>query len=116
MSGSAIDPERGVCYVGSHDGNLYALDAENGRELWRFSTGGRIVGCPTTTGDRVVVGSKDRTCYAVDATDGTRVWGVEFDGWVTSTPVVTDRGIYLAERAPEGASGDPGHAYALRPR
>jgi len=116
MSGSAIDPERGVCYVGSHDGNLYALDAGNGRELWRFPTGGRIVGCPTTTGDRVVVGSKDRTCYAVDATDGTRVWGVEFDGWVTSTPVVTDRGIYLAERAPEGASGDPGHAYALRPR
>jgi outer membrane protein assembly factor BamB len=114
MSGPAIDPERGVCYVGSHDGNLYALDTRDGSELWRFDTDGRIVGCPTTTGDRVVVGSKDRSCYAVDARDGSQVWAVELDGWVTSTPLVTDRGVYVAERAPEGADGPPGHAYALR--
>jgi outer membrane protein assembly factor BamB len=115
MSGPAVDPERGVCYVGSHDGNLYALDAGTGEEVWRFETGGRIVGCPTTTGRRVVAGSKDRSVYAVDARDGSLVWELPLDGWVTSTPLVTDRGIYVAERAPEGADGPPGHAYALRP-
>ncbi|WP_276257811.1 PQQ-binding-like beta-propeller repeat protein [Haloglomus litoreum] len=115
MSGPAIDVGRGVCYVGSHDGNLYALDADEGTELWRFGTGGRVVGCPVTTGTRVVCGSKDRSVYALDTSDGTEVWSLELDGWVTSTPLVTGRGIYVAERAPEGADGPPGHAYALRP-
>jgi outer membrane protein assembly factor BamB len=115
MSGPAIDVGRGVCFIGSHDGNLYALDAGSGAELWRYSTGGRIVGCPATTVDRVVVGSKDRSVYALDTSDGTEVWELELDGWVTSAPLLTEDGIYVTERAPEGADGPPGHAYALRP-
>lgn len=115
MSGPAIDPERGVVYIGSHDGNCYALDADTGTEIWRFGTGARVVGCPTATRERVVFGSKDRSCYAVSAADGSLVWSMEFDGSVTSTPLVTDRGVYLAERAPKGSDGPPGHAYALRP-
>jgi outer membrane protein assembly factor BamB len=115
MSGPAVDPERGVVYIGSHDGNCYALDAGTGTEIWRYGTGSRIVGCPTATRERVVFGSKDQSCYAVAAADGAEVWSMEFDGWMTSTPLVTDRGVYVAERAPQGADGPAGHAYALRP-
>jgi outer membrane protein assembly factor BamB len=63
----------------------------------------------------VVVGSKDGTCYAVDATDGTEVWAADLGGAVTGTPLVTGRGVYVAERAPEGSEGPAGRAYALRP-
>jgi outer membrane protein assembly factor BamB len=36
----------GVVYVGGNDGNLYALDAQTGTELWRYSSGGTIVATP----------------------------------------------------------------------
>ena len=32
----------GVVYVGSDDKNLYAVDANTGREIWAFKTGGRV--------------------------------------------------------------------------
>jgi outer membrane protein assembly factor BamB len=32
----------GVAYVGSLDGNVYALDAATGHKLWSYTTGGAI--------------------------------------------------------------------------
>jgi len=32
----------GVVYVGSQDGNVYALNASTGARLWGFTTGGSV--------------------------------------------------------------------------
>ncbi|MGM0447850.1 MAG: PQQ-binding-like beta-propeller repeat protein [Methanobacteriota archaeon] len=108
MTGPAIDPERDIVYMGSHDDHLYALDASTGDMEWRFRTGRPLTGCATTTGDRVLTGSKDGTLYALEADSGDEVWRVEHDGWVTSTPRVVDGDIYYAERAPDPDGDDTG--------
>jgi outer membrane protein assembly factor BamB len=33
------------------DGNVYALAAGSGKLLWRFKTGGPVIGRPTVSGD-----------------------------------------------------------------
>jgi len=60
----------GVVYVGSHDGNLYALDANSGAERWHFPTKA-LVGSSPTVGDGVVYfGSDDGGLYAVRTPPG----------------------------------------------
>jgi len=36
----------GVVYVGSYDGNVYALNARTGALLWKYTTGGAVESSP----------------------------------------------------------------------
>ena len=36
----------GVVFASSADGNLIALDAKTGKDLWHFQTGARIISSP----------------------------------------------------------------------
>jgi outer membrane protein assembly factor BamB len=36
----------GAVYIGSGDGNVYALNAYSGAKLWSFSTGGAVESSP----------------------------------------------------------------------
>ncbi|MFW5968611.1 MAG: PQQ-binding-like beta-propeller repeat protein, partial [Persicimonas sp.] len=56
-------------YVGSNDGNLYALNADDGEEEWRQNLGDAVASSPTVVDDRVFVGSDDGSIYARDASD-----------------------------------------------
>lgn len=76
-----------VVIAGSFDGNVYAIDAEDGSEVWHFTVKphpgasyGAIASSPTVTEvagqQRVFIGG-GMTMYALDAATGDRVW--EFD-------------------------------------
>jgi len=62
----------GVVYVGSADGNLYAVS--DGVELWKFTTKGRVVSSPAVANGTVFVESYDSKLYAVDAQTGQQKW------------------------------------------
>jgi len=47
----------GIVFVGSNDGNLYAVDAATGEEHWRFETGDKIRSSPTVVDGTVYIGS-----------------------------------------------------------
>ena len=64
----------GVVYVGSDDGNLYAVDAASGRQRWMHRTGGPVSGSPAVAGDRVYVMSYDGRLHALDAATGALQW------------------------------------------
>ncbi len=64
----------GRVYFGSSDGNIYALDARDGRELWHFKTGNVVHDSPAVSGGMVFVGSWDRNMYALDASTGKEKW------------------------------------------
>jgi outer membrane protein assembly factor BamB len=53
-----------VVYVGSLDGNLYALDLATGTELWRWHLGVPIASSPAASGRMLFVGASDAHLYA----------------------------------------------------
>ncbi len=64
----------GVIYVGSNDGNLYALDQQTGAKKWAFSTGARVASSPAVNHGLVYFGSYDGNFYAVDTASGELRW------------------------------------------
>ncbi len=91
-----------MVYVGSTDGNLYALDRSTGAERWHASAGSPVSSSPAVVRGLVIFGSRDGVFRAVDARTGELRWSVEtgplipwewgFEGWdvYTSSPVVAD--------------------------
>ncbi|MBA2457569.1 MAG: PQQ-binding-like beta-propeller repeat protein [Gemmatimonadales bacterium] len=92
----------GIVYIGSGDGNLYALDAATGAERWRFAAGRAITSSPAVAGGVVYFGSRDNRFFAVDARSGKErwqvttgadaplAWGFESGDLYTSSPVWSD--------------------------
>lgn len=66
--------DQATVYFGSTDGNLYALNADNGKLKWKFRTTGAIRSTPCIYDGIVYVGSWDQYIYAVDQKSGELVW------------------------------------------
>ncbi len=64
----------GLAYVGSTDGNLYAVDLNSGVMKWKFETRARVVSSPAVAGGLVYFSSYDGWFYAVDALTGKFKW------------------------------------------
>jgi hypothetical protein len=54
----------GKVFVGSVDGNFYVLDAETGKLLWKYKTGGPIYSSPAISDGKVFIASTDGKLYA----------------------------------------------------
>ncbi|MCJ7606054.1 MAG: PQQ-like beta-propeller repeat protein, partial [Dehalococcoidales bacterium] len=63
VSSPAVEGQ--VVYIGSYDGNLYAIDRSTGEQLWQISTDGRITSSPAVANGMVYVGSHDGVFYAI---------------------------------------------------
>src|ERR1700730_4441003 len=122
----------GVLYFGSDDNNLYAVDAESGRQKWKYATQGPVPSSPAIAGGMVYFASYDGKFYALNADTGRLKWkfttagerrfeakGIHGlqpknqtipDPWdvYLSSPVVVDGAVYIG-------SGD-GNLYALDAR
>jgi outer membrane protein assembly factor BamB len=64
----------GVVYVGSTDGNLYAIDLASGKQQWKFATKSRITSSPAVVDGLVYFVAYDGYLYAVNASDGQLKW------------------------------------------
>ncbi|MFN8345975.1 MAG: PQQ-binding-like beta-propeller repeat protein [Spirosomataceae bacterium] len=64
----------GTVYIGSVDGNLYAVDALTGAKKWQFATGDAVLGTPTVVNGVVFFASWDKKLYALDAETGAKKW------------------------------------------
>jgi eukaryotic-like serine/threonine-protein kinase len=104
---------RNVVYFGSGDGNVYALDAETGRQKWRFKTGDVVHASPAIANGVVYIGSWDSFFYAIDAATGKERWrfktGVDSvihnQQGIQSSAAVADGAVYFGCR--------DGHLYAV---
>ena len=54
-------------YVGSSDGNLYAVHLDSGLEAWRFESGGPITASPAVAEGCLVIGTQDGVLYCFAA-------------------------------------------------
>jgi len=64
----------GVAYVGSTDGNFYAIDASTGAQKWKFTTKAWEVSSPAVVSVVVYFLSYDGHLYALDAASGQVKW------------------------------------------
>jgi outer membrane protein assembly factor BamB len=92
-----------MLYVGSADGNLYAVDASSGKERWHFPAGAGIASSPAVVDGTVYVGVGDSTMnafvLAVDAATGRERWRLDVEGPVVSAPLVADGAVYIGTNA-----------------
>jgi outer membrane protein assembly factor BamB len=92
-----IDPIRRRVFVGSSDGGLYALRADDAHGLWRFETLGPVQSEPLyDPGEDVVYfGSNDGAIYKVAAFDGKLLWRFATNAEVARRPVLKNGLLYV---------------------
>jgi serine/threonine protein kinase len=95
----------GAIYIGSYDGQLYALDESDGSVRWRFRTQQGIVSRPAPFAEMVVFGSEDKSIYAVSRSSGRVIWSFRTDAPVRSSPLVDERACYVGS--------DDGYLYRI---
>jgi outer membrane protein assembly factor BamB len=61
-------------FVGSEDGNLYALDKKDGTLRWKFATDGEISSSPALCDNTLFFVGEDNTLFALDAKSGQKKW------------------------------------------
>jgi outer membrane protein assembly factor BamB len=72
VGGLAFD--QGRVFVATGFGDLVALDAAGGQELWRHSLGAPMHGPPTVDSGRIFVISIDNVLHARNVADGSEAW------------------------------------------
>ena len=53
----------GIVYVGSDDGNVYALNAGTGAKVWNYTTCAAVLSSPTVANRTVYVGGDDGNVF-----------------------------------------------------
>lgn len=90
-----VDLQENVCFVGSFDGYLYALDATSGYTLWRFRTAGPIISSPCVGDDTVYIASTDGKLYAVYTSSGKERWQTNLEKPIVGSPIVHGNFVYV---------------------
>jgi eukaryotic-like serine/threonine-protein kinase len=105
----------GIVFIGSDDGNLYALDSQSGSLKWKFSSQGIVRSQPAVANGLVYFTSDDGFLYAINLGDGTQGWRTDIGNflerstredlgtspsptgydYVQSSPVVVDGTVYI---------------------
>ncbi len=85
----------GKVFVGSQDGQFYAIDLEKGDLLWTFKAEGPITAPGAVLGDRVFFGDTYGFVYALKAGSGEELWRFETEGKIEGgiNTLVTGGGV-----------------------
>ena len=88
---------RGKIFFGTPAGFLQAVDADTGREIWKFEMGAAISVGPACADGRVFAGQQggERFFYCLDSEDGALIWKQTLPGgWVWGSATVDDGFVY----------------------
>ncbi len=95
IRGGGIIDEEGTLYIGSYDHNMYALDAEKGRFIWKYATEGGVVSRPALWENNLYFGSQDQRLHAVVARTGKVTWTYYTQAAIHSSPFIAEGHIFI---------------------
>lgn len=99
--------EGNTVYAASSDGRyLQALDAETGKEKWKFHTGDLVFSTPLVHDGLIALGSHDHFVYVLDAQTGKPIWRYRTGGDVLGSAALYGGLLYIGS--------DDGYVYAFR--
>ena len=105
---------QGNVYIGSYNGDIYAVDATTGQEEWRFRAETPVVGSPAVTNGTLYAGGYGGILYALDARNGNLVWKTDIGKPIDkSSPSIAEGVIYFGTG---GISSQDGYLYAVSSR
>jgi len=85
----------GTIYIGSMNGELLAIQASNGRQLWKAKLGQSVKSL--TVGEKAIfVGGSQGRISAVSLAGGKLLWHDDLSGVLTKQPFVLDDEIYFS--------------------
>lgn len=82
-------------YFGSYDGNVYAVDEENGTEIWRYETGQPVLSSPAVSGEYLYVGEMSGALSSLNRITGESHWRFGTQGSVLASPAVANELAYV---------------------
>ena len=85
-----------VVYIGSLEGNLYALNGSTGETLWQYPAKGTIRSTPAAGEGIVCFGCSDGNFYALDAQSGNLKWTYKIGNSINSSPIIYN--LYILEQ------------------
>lgn len=88
-----------VLFVGNYGGEVIALSATNGKEIWRAQLKGEIASVPQSNGQVVAIQTMNGKLFVLDAKTGEEKWFYQNTPPLltlrgTAAPLVTDTAIY----------------------
>jgi outer membrane protein assembly factor BamB len=82
-------------YAASYDGNVVALNPDNGRRIWRVETDLMLSSGPGVGEGLVVVAGYDGDLLVLKSADGTEVWRKNIAGESLSRPLVYENNVIV---------------------
>jgi outer membrane protein assembly factor BamB len=97
--GSSVVTDGKRLYIASRDKNLYALDMESGRELWRVVADDIMTATPALHGDLVIFADYAGKVRAVSASNGSARWIYDAKLGVPGDIVVAENRVLIGSRS-----------------
>lgn len=98
LAGAATDDRR--IFLGSDDGDFYALDADSGEVLWEREIGA-VSTRPVVERNRLYVATKRGELLCLDALGGDEIWRHRTGSPFLEPPVLGDERVYAASEGDE---------------
>ncbi len=83
-------------YAASFDGNVVALDPDNGRSIWRTQLEVELTAGPGLGDDLVVVMGRDGDVICLSAENGIELWRIDVEGESVSRPTIRNGIVVVA--------------------
>jgi len=104
-------------FIGSSDTYIYAVNALDGKLIWKNNTGWGILSTPAYSDNTVYVGSLDNNLYAFDAENGEMLWSFTCNAAIHSEPLVYGEYVFFGcddgwFYAVNKADGEPAWCFA----
>ena len=84
-----------VIFAASNNGQVVALNRENGNGIWRTQLDYDITGGVGVGGGRVLLGTENSIVVALDAENGNILWEIEVTSEVLSAPAANERVVVV---------------------
>jgi outer membrane protein assembly factor BamB len=96
LNASAPAFSDGVIYISNLEpGQVLALDARDGRQIWKRPLPGRTESSPIVVGNKVIVGCECGTLFAFDKKTGKTLWETGLGGAIKAAPAYHDGVVFV---------------------
>lgn len=95
---SPVVDDKGVLYVGSTDGGVYAVRARTGKKVSRFDAKSRVYAPVAIRGEQLIVATFDGILLVVNRRTNKEISRTKLGGGLVSAPVVAGRHIVVGAR------------------